>query len=174
MLIIQLRHPQGRTSPSAHSRTRRSPRPHASMLAAPFPPRSLCPSARPTPPRRRLSPAAPRLMPYGLLRTTFPSRPILPLPPPPHCFLTAASPARCDRLHLVGEPRPPPPSRRASTMNAPASRRGGRHSCDAAPTDELVVSLPHSGLHVPPSTSASACLHSSKQSPCCKSMFQVF
>ena len=76
-------------------------------------------------------------------------------PPPPRCLLARGRarrgrPARCGCLHRFSEPRLPPPSQRASTMDAPASKRGGRDSCDAAPAGELSVPLPHSELHAPP------------------------
>ena len=113
----------------------------------------------------------------------------LPTLPPPPCIphqVQSASPASTampprrgrpthrDCLHRAGEPRPPPPTRQASTTDAPTSRQGGRDSCDATAVDKLPVLPPHSEVHAPPSTSAPACLHSSKQSLYCKSIFQVF
>jgi hypothetical protein len=93
------------------------------MFAASFPPSSPCPSAHPTSSSR--------------LRAVPCSAAPHPLQPPPHriphraqsaspasTVLSArrGQPARRDCLHRASESRPPLPSRRASTMDAPASR----------------------------------------------------
>jgi hypothetical protein len=159
---IQLRCPDGQTSSSAHSGTRRSSsdpirssRPRAPMLAAPFPPASSCPSAHPTAPHRCRTPTTPFSKPCGLLRAA--------IPPGPVFLATADRPS----------PRSPPPNRRASTTDAPASRREGRDLCDTMLAGELPVPLSHNEVHSPPSPSAPAWRHSSKQSPCCKSVSSV-
>jgi hypothetical protein len=104
--------------------------------------------------------------PLCLAAASPPQRCAHPLRPPPRCLLA--------HLHRVAfSPRLPLLSWKASTTDAAASRQGERDSCDAAPTDELPMRLSHSEVHAPPSTSAPACLHLSKQSPCCRTMFQV-
>jgi hypothetical protein len=73
-------------------------------------------------------------------------------------------PARRDRLRRTGEPL---------TTDAPASRRERRDLCDTMLAGELPVPLSHNEVHSPSSPSAPAWRHSSKQSPCCKSVSSV-
>jgi hypothetical protein len=80
---------------------------------------------------------------------------------------------------------PPPPSRRATTVSTePVSIHDGCSSRQVRGDEIHVTPCPPAScpchcriarsMHVPLSTSAPTCLYSSKQSPCCKSMFQVF
>jgi hypothetical protein len=186
--MIQLRRPNRRTPPTAHSRMRRSSRDPirssrlcAPMLAAPFPPcvavSIRLPHSASPPPVPRSS--MPRPIPCDVLRAT---SSVPHSPPglaclaraPPRCLLATAGPlavtastelASRGHLHRVDEP----PQRMLQQTG-----EEGQDSCDTAPTSELSVPLLHSEVLASSSTSASVCLHSSKQSPYCKSMFQVF
>jgi hypothetical protein len=62
-------------------------------LSCRFLPASSCPSAHPTPPRRRWSLTASRPILYGVLRAAFPTGPNLPRLPPPRYLLAGRWPA---------------------------------------------------------------------------------